>query len=158
MTQTLPIDTISARLQAFSLQDLPAEGWTFGDGQSRLDLSVFVEAMKRVDAGMFPIGAGHIERVLQAWQGCEDLAWDGGWLFELTYGRRADITIVVEGHDWENESAIKVTVDIHPADFDYMSETIAANHPVRLYGCTDQVERLNDFLNALRREERPLAG
>lgn len=152
MAHTLSPDGISARLQSYSLQDLPADDWSFGDGSPRLDLTAFVETMKRVDVGMFPIGAGHIERVLQAWQGCEDLAWDGGYLVELTYGRRADITIVVEGHDWESESAIKVAVDIRPADFDYLSDSVAANHPVRLYGCTDQVERLNEFLASLRED------
>ena len=59
MAQTLPIDTISARLQAVSLQDLPNEGWSFPDGP-RLDLSAFIEALKRLDAGMVPIAAGHI--------------------------------------------------------------------------------------------------
>ena len=89
--------------------------------------------------------------MVQAWQGFEEQAWDGGYLVELTDGRRADIMIVVEDHNWEEK--VEVTVDFYPAGTDYLSDVIAENHCVRMYGFTDQVQALNDFLEELRSDD-----
>jgi hypothetical protein len=112
-------------------------------------LQPFVEVMNRLDPELHGIARKDIAAVRQAYMNLEDWGWEGGFLVELADGRRAMIDISAEDFAWDDDDKTKMTVELKPADFDYMSPELPRDHSVRLYGFVDELPDVALFLERL---------
>ncbi len=142
MGQLIPVRDTAERLAAIA-ESIPTGRSSFGDTY----LSPFVEVMIRLDRQQHGIDRHDVVAVSQAYMNCEDWGWDGGFLVELTDGRRAMVDVSVDDFDWDNKT--KITVELKPAGFDYLSPDVPRDHQVRMNGFVDDLPELGIFLELM---------
>lgn len=92
------------------------------DHDARWLLLGFVEAICRLDRVTHGFGAEDIKTVVQGWEGYDGSAWDGGFVVDLQDGRRACLSVLAVGFDWELESEIRAAF-VEPG-FDHRADLI----------------------------------
>ena len=143
MGELIPFANNAERLYAIADSIPPRQG--FGTTY----LMPFVEIMNRLDPIVHGIARQDVAAARQAYMNLEDWGWEGGFVIELTDGRRAMIDLIAEDFAWDDNDKTEMTVELKPADFDYMSPDMPRDHSVRLYGFVEDLPDIATFLERL---------
>lgn len=119
--------------------------------RERLGLSYmrpFVDALPLLKRDVHGFEASSIRSVVGAWLDVDDLEnWFGGYLLDLADGRRVEMEVHAEGFVFG--PGMKIDVGFRDPGFDWSSDDVPNDHPVRLYGWSSPLEELDELLVAV---------
>ena len=120
-------------------------------GLDMLYLSGFAETLAVIERqnaqapGCHDLSVSDIACVLRAWRDFENDSWAGGFVLDLTNGRRVYVESYADGPDWGSDSRVSVT----PVPPDSTLPKLPPSHDSQLYGWVDNLCELGDYLRRL---------
>lgn len=120
-------------------------------GLNMLYLSGLAETLALIDRenaqepGSHDLSVAAIARVLRAWGDFEGETWAGGFVLELTDGRRLYVESYADGPDWGPDSCASVVA----VATDSTLPKLPRNHDSALYGWVEDLPELGEYLRRL---------
>jgi hypothetical protein len=118
-------------------------------------LSGFAETLALIDkenaqqAGTHDLDISAVVRVLRAWGDFEGDDWAGGFVLEMTDGRRLYAESYADGPDWGSDACVSIV----PVPADSVLPELPPSHSSELYGWVEDLPELGDYLRRLGQRE-----
>lgn len=110
----------------------------------------FIELQNARRPGTHALDPAEVARVTWAWGDFEADCWSGGFVVDLRDGRRAYLESEAADREWGQGSRAKV-VGMPP---DLVRPVLSKTHGSELYGWTDEVSEIQEFLDRLAAADR----
>jgi hypothetical protein len=89
-----------------------------------------------------------IRSVIGAWLDVDDLEdWFGGYLLDLADGTRVEMEVRAENFEFGPD--MKIVIGFRDPGFDWSSDDVPNDHPVRLYGWSSHLEEIDALLGSV---------